>query len=341
MNKKDLLKLSRILKGCCITLLILFLCQFIFSCSKPNSDIEKNNRVIVALDWYINPDHGPLLVAQTLGYFNDCGINVSFITPTETSAPSQLLCAGKADVALVYEPQYIAQIAGGMPIECAGTLINKILCCVTVLKDSGINSLSRLKNKLVGYSSDGTGNAILGAMFEYNGLNLDQVSLINLQMNLSQALLSKRVDAVYGMMRNVEPVQLKEEGVDTVLFYPEDNGVPMYSELLFAVRISQAESVKIKKFLNALEKAVVYINRNPQKAWNQIVEKYRESLAMTDKMKRTNRLIWDATIKYFALKPEVFNKEQFNRFAEFLCKKGTISKLALDKMLYKNIEKEK
>ncbi len=341
MNRKCFLKLFAKLKYYRFAILLILVSLFIVSCTQSKTDDKKSNKIVVALDWYINPDHGPLLVAQSLGYFRENGINVSFITPTETSAPSQLLCAGKADVALVYEPQYIAQLAGGMPIECAGTLINKILCCVAVLKDSGINNLSQLKGKSVGYSSDGTGNAILGAMLEYNDLKLDQVGLINLQMNLSQALLSKRVNAVYGMMRNVEPVQLKQEGVDTILFYPEENGVPMYSELLFAVRKSQVSSDKIKKFLSALKKAVDYINENPQKAWTKIAEKYQESLAMTKSMEQTNHLIWNATIQYFAQDPELFNKKQFNTFAKFLCNKGTISKLALNKMLYKNIKKDK
>ena len=303
------------------------------SCSPKTKVKEDDNNVIVALDWYINPDHGPLLVAQAMGYFKDNGIDVSFITPTETSAPSQLVCAEKADVALVYEPQLIAQLAGGMPLECAGTLINKILCCVAVLKDSGIQKLSDLNNKIVGYANDGTGHAILGTMLNFNGVKLSQVNLVNLQMNLSQALLSKRVNAAYGMMRNVEPIQLKEQGVETRLFYPEDNGVPMYSELLFAVRKTHVEYKKIRKFLKSVKQGVDYINKNPEKSWKVIAKKYKESLAMTPKMENTNQDIWNATVKYFAPNPDVFNKKQFDTFAKFLFKYGTINKQALDKML--------
>ncbi len=304
------------------------------SCTQKTEDKDANKKVTVALDWYINPDHGPLLAAQAMGYFKENGIEVSFITPTETSAPSQLVCAEKADVALVYEPQLIAQLAGGMPLDCAGTLINKILCCVSVLKDSKIQNLFDLKNETIGYASDGTGHAILGTMLDYNGVKLSEVNLVNIQMNLSQALLSKRVNATYGMMRNVEPIQLAQQGVDTRLFYPEDNGVPMYSELLFAVRKTHTEDRKILNFLKSVKQGVDYINKNPEKSWKIIAVKYRESLAMTPKMESINYDIWKATIIYFAANPEVFNKKQFNSFAKFLCKKGTISKSALEKMLY-------
>jgi putative hydroxymethylpyrimidine transport system substrate-binding protein len=334
-------KLRFVFNKKCIILLLLVIVGFSISCGRSTVDKDGKSKVTVALDWYINPDHGPLLVAQAMGYFKENGVNISFITPTETSAPSQLVCAGNADVALVYEPQFIAQLAGGMPLDCAGTLINKILCCVAVLKDSDMQKLFDLKGKTIGYSSDGTDHAILGAMLEYSGLfnssygvKLKQVNLVNLQMNLSQALLSKRVSAVYGMMRNVEPIQLEQQGVETKLFYPEDYGVPMYSELLFVVKKTHAKDEKIINFLKSVKQGVDYINRNSEKSWNLIAGKFRDSLAMTPKMRRINHDIWNATIKYFAPNPEVFNKKQFNVFARFLCKKGTISEDAMNQMLY-------
>ena len=319
-----------------IILLLLAIIGFgCVSCERNTTDKDYKNKITVALDWYINPDHGPLLVAQTMGFFKENGINVSFITPTDTSAPSQLVCAGHVDVALAYEPQLIAQLACGMPLDCAGTLINKILCCIAVLKDSNIQKLSDLSGKTIGYSNDGTQHAILGTMLNNNFHDgLKQVNLVNLQMNLSQALLSKRVNAVYGMMRNVEPIQLERRGIKTSLFYPEDNGVPMYSELLFVVKKGHANDEKIINFLKSIKQGVDYINKNPEESWDLIAKRFRNNLAMTPKMKRINHNIWNATIKYFAPKPEVFNKKQFNAFARFLCKKGTISEDALNQILH-------
>jgi putative hydroxymethylpyrimidine transport system substrate-binding protein len=316
-----------------LILVVAGICYVSCSC-KTIGIINKGNdsNVTVALDWYINPDHGPLLVAQAMGFFKKNGVNVSFIASTETSAPSQLVCAEKADVALLYEPQLIAQLAGGMPLVCAGTFINKILCCIAVLKDSRIKKISELRNKTIGYSNGGTGHTILGAMLDYNGVKLKEVKLVNLQMNLSQALLSKRVDAVYSMMRNVEPIQLKGQGIETKLFYPEDNGVPMYNELMLAVKKTHGNDKKIINFLKGVKQGINYINKNPEKAWGIISEKYKDSLAMTFKMKKINHDIWNDTIKYFATNPETFNKKQFNVLAEFLCQKGAISKINLKKI---------
>jgi len=203
-----------------------------------------------------------------------------------------------------------------------------------VLKDSGIKKLSELKNKTIGYSNGGTGHTILGAMLNYNGVELKEINLVNLQMNLSQALLSKRVDAVYSMMRNIEPIQLKGQGIETKLFYPENNGVPMYSELMLAVKKTHGNDREIISFLKGVKQGVNYLKKNPEKSWKIIAEKYKDSLAMTSKMEKINHCIWKDTIKYFATTPEAFSKKRFNVFADFLYKKGVMSENTLNKILY-------
>jgi len=314
MKKTKLLIFSTLLFGFCFTGMAL-------------------EKFVVALDWYINPDHGPMLVAKSLGYYKKHGLDVKFISPTETAEPSQLVAAGKADVAITYEPMLIAQIAGGMPLKGIGVLIDHVLCCVATLKSSGISKMADFKGKKVGYSNDGTGNTILKAMLKYNGVTYNEILPINLQMNLSQALLSKRVDAVYGMMKNVEPIQLEQMGVKTNLFYPEDNGVPTYSELMFAAKDLKKDDEKIKKFLNGVRDGVVYLKKYPQKSWELVAKDFKESLAMTPDMAKTNHEIWNATIKYFADHPEKIDMKRFYRLAKFLYKHGTINKTAYDKIL--------
>ena len=35
----------------------------------------------VLLDWYVNPDHGPLFVADAQGFFEKAGLDVELIAP--------------------------------------------------------------------------------------------------------------------------------------------------------------------------------------------------------------------------------------------------------------------
>ncbi|MBT8373150.1 MAG: ABC transporter substrate-binding protein, partial [Deltaproteobacteria bacterium] len=41
-----------------------------------------SDQVTVFLDWFVNPDHAPLLVALEKGFFNQRGLTVEFIAPS-------------------------------------------------------------------------------------------------------------------------------------------------------------------------------------------------------------------------------------------------------------------
>lgn len=41
------------------------------------------DRLTLILDWFINPDHGPIVVAQENGYFADEGLEIEIIPPAE------------------------------------------------------------------------------------------------------------------------------------------------------------------------------------------------------------------------------------------------------------------
>lgn len=39
------------------------------------------DRRTIMLDWFVNPDHEPIILAEELGYFKDAGLEVELITP--------------------------------------------------------------------------------------------------------------------------------------------------------------------------------------------------------------------------------------------------------------------
>ena len=58
--------------------------------------------VKVALDWYVNPNHAPILVAQQLGLFKKQGLKVELLTPTSESEPVKLVAMNRAQIAITY-----------------------------------------------------------------------------------------------------------------------------------------------------------------------------------------------------------------------------------------------
>ncbi len=41
----------------------------------------------ILLDWFINPDHGPLVVALEKGYFAEAGLEVTLVEPSNPNDP--------------------------------------------------------------------------------------------------------------------------------------------------------------------------------------------------------------------------------------------------------------
>ena len=55
------------------------------------------DKLTVILDWFVNPDHGPLFVALERGEFAKRGLEVELIAPADPNDPPKLVAAGRAD----------------------------------------------------------------------------------------------------------------------------------------------------------------------------------------------------------------------------------------------------
>ena len=150
----------------------------------------------VLLDWFINPDHGPIIVAHEKGYFAEQDLEVEIIAPADPSDPPKLVAAGKAELAISYQPQLHLQIHEGLPLQRVGTLVATPLNCLLALADGPIQSPADLAGKKVGFSVGGVEEAVLGSILRHHGLSLNDVELVNVNWSLSPSLMSGQVDAV-------------------------------------------------------------------------------------------------------------------------------------------------
>ena len=139
------------------------------------------DKLTVLLDWYVNPDHAPLFVADAQGFFAQQGLDVELIAPANPNDPPKLVAAKKADIAISYQPQLHLQVDAGLPLVRIGTLVATPLNCLVVLESSDIHHISDLKNRKIGYSVAGFEDVLLASILEANGLTTDDVTLINVK----------------------------------------------------------------------------------------------------------------------------------------------------------------
>ena len=219
------------------------------------ANAQAKDKLTVLLDWFINPDHGPLIVAQEKGFFEAAGLEVELVEPADPSAPPKLVAAGQADLAVSYQPQLHVQVAEGLPLVRIATLVATPLNALVVLEDGPIRSIADLKGKKVGFSVGGFEDVLLGTMLQHHGLKIDDVDLINVNFSLSPSLISGQVDAVIGAFRNFELNQMDIVERPGRAFFVEEEGVPSYDELIVVAKAGSDRTDVYRRFIDAVEAA--------------------------------------------------------------------------------------
>lgn len=270
------------------------------------------DKMTVMLDWFVNPDHGPIIVAQELGYFADQGLEVEIIAPADPADPPKMVAAGQADLAVSYQPQLHLQVAEGLPLIRVGTLVATPLNCLLVLQDGPVKTIADLKGRKVGFSVAGVEEALLSAILQRHGLGMSDIEMVNVNWSLSPSLMAGQVDAVLGAFRNFELNQMEIENVPGHCFYIEEEGVPTYDELIYVANPAQMDAGKIRRFLRATELATQYIVNHPVDSWKVF------SSTSTELQDELNEKAWVDTLPRFALRPEALDEDRYARFEAFL-----------------------
>ena len=291
---------------------------FSFSLISPAIAADK---ITLLLDWFVNPDHAPLIVAQEKGFFARQGLDVEIIAPANPNDPPKLVAAGKADLAVSYQPQHHLQVDQGLPLVRIATLVATPLNSLVVLADGGITSIADLKGKTIGYSVGGFETTLLKVMLKQAGLSLDDVTLVNVNFSLSPSLLSKKVDAVIGAFRNFELNQMAIEKYPGRAFFVEEYGIPSYDELIIVANRNALKEKKLRRFVKALEQGVQFLINHPDESWQLFIQHHKE---LDDQL---NKMAWTDTLSRFALRPGALDKNRYVQFAEFLQAQGMVKRM--------------
>ncbi len=282
------------------------------------STVLAADKLTVMLEWFVNPDHAPLVIASQKGYFAEQNLDVTLVPPADPSSVPRLVAAGEADIGIHYQPSLYLDHAAGLPLVRIGTLVETPLNTLTVLADGPIGSLADLKGKTVGYSVPGFETALLSRMLAGAGLKSDDVTLVNVNFSLSPSLISGKVDATLGGYRNFELTQMAIEGHKGRAFYPEEHGVPAYDELIYVVDKAKLADPRLPRFLAAVEKATIELTNHPEEALASFLKAYPD---LDDAL---NRQAFVDTLPRFAKRPAALDAGRYRRFGAFMAESGLI-----------------
>lgn len=245
---------------------------------------QQPHKLTIMLDWYPNAVHSFLYAAQQNGYFKEEGLDVDIQMPADSNDALKLVAAGKADLALSYQPQVLMARGEQIPVKSVAAIVRHPLNHLMVPADSGIKSPKELAGKNAGYSSVPLYEAMLKTMVKSDGGDPSAVKLIDVGFDLIPAISTGRVDGIIGGFINHEQLILEKEGHPVISLDPTDYGVPDYYELVLVASdlgLQNSEGY-IEKFIAAARKGQQFVAGHPQEALDLLMA-HEDATAPLDK----------------------------------------------------------
>jgi len=223
----------------------------------------------------------PLFVAQENGYFQEEGLKAELVKAETSNIIMESLVAEKLDLtsSVAYSTLFpVESTAPGNFVIFSGvsetddTFANFLL----VKKDSDIQTVSDLKGKRIVTRSGAAMKIYTSLVLEKFGLSLTDIELQQVAPSLLVSTFnSPEVDAIY----DVEPAMtvIIESGNGKIL---EENPRVKYvlnpfpvAGTVFSTKFAENNPSTAEKIIKITEKAIDYINQNPEVA-KQIMTKY-------------------------------------------------------------------
>ena len=188
--------------------------------------------VDLMLDFFVNPDHAGIYTGLQNGHFEEAGLDVKPRVPSDPAAPIKLVAAGKADLAVSYEPEVLLARDQGLPVVAVASIVSEPLTSLISLPDAGIASPADLRGKTIATAGIPYQDAFMGRILRDERIPEDEVEQVSVGLGLEQAVLSGKADAMLGGFRNIEGVSLEERGEKPQVVPVDELGIPTYDELV-------------------------------------------------------------------------------------------------------------
>ena len=284
-------------------------------------NVYADTKVSVMLAWFMNPNYGNFVIAQKKGFFKKRNLDVTLLEPTNPSDPPKFLAIKKVDYALSHQPSLQMEAVQDWKISRVATMVNAQLNSIVFLEKSGIKSVADLKGKVIGYSIPGFDDVLLKTILKKEGLSLSDVKLININWAIASSLLTGGVDAVIGAYRTFEKLEMESQGVRVGTLLLEENGIPIYDEIIMLAHNDNRHSKTTCDMIDALEESVHYIRNHPEETWD-LFKSYKPDMLDND----LNYKSWTMMANRFSLSPSALDVGRYNKMKKYLEVSGLVEK---------------
>jgi len=254
------------------SILIIILC--LFCCLTVNGFSENGNgeslrKITVLLDWIPNTNHTGLYVAKESGYFQEEGLSVDIIQPSEGGSAA-LIAAGQGEFGISYQEQvtYARTTGEPLPIKAIAAIIQHNTSGFASPKGREINTPKDFEGKKYGGWGSPMETAMIKALMENDGGDFSKTDIIYIGAIDFFTSVRENVDYTwiyYGW--DGVAAKIKDFPINFILLQDYDAHLDFYTPVIIAKEeLLKKESELARKFLRAVSRGYQFCMESPAEA---------------------------------------------------------------------------
>ncbi|MBN2796469.1 MAG: ABC transporter substrate-binding protein [Clostridia bacterium] len=267
------------MKKILILLMVLILSFTLLSCEKETEKEEVvMDNITVTLDWTPNTNHTGLYVALEKGYFDEEGLSVEIIQPSNGTAEA-IVATEQAQFGISYQEAVTLARIEELPIVSIGAIIQHNSSGFASVVSKGIKSPKDFENKNYGGWGSPIENAMIQALVEQDGGDFSKVNILTSGAADFFAASEADVDFawIFEGWTGVE-AELKGIELDYIDLGKSDEALDYYTPVIITSETLIKDNPEmVKKFMAAVAKGYEYAINQPTDAAH-ILLKYAPEL---------------------------------------------------------------
>jgi NitT/TauT family transport system substrate-binding protein len=251
----------------------------------------------------------PFVLAEELGYFEEEDLTVNTEVADGSTGAIQQAISGNVDAGLGASSAYLAAAAAGEDVKALFTTQYRNIFTLAVPADSGVDSLEDLSGATIGVSDLAGGEVpLLRGLLREAGLGGDDYEFVAVGEGAAltvDALESGEVDAYSSNLYDVEAVAIAGIELETIL--PEVAETFPGNSVVVTAETLEEDRDALVGLLRAVSKAVVFVDENPDAAYEILSEQVPEQFEDEELAQAT----WDLATGFLQPQPEEIEGELY------------------------------
>lgn len=227
-------------------------------------------KISLAIEWFLNPDHLPFIIAKEMGIFQKYGIDFTLIEPDEHYDGLEHLKAGNIQFA-TNEPLHLIEqfderfLSLGMFFETKGGVLLKTSSYNKLKNNGSISVTTPVSNE----TTNAIGFEIIRRFYAKEDIEVKRHQVQFVPNGFEHLkYMNEGADAGWLYFYNFEGVEAKHAGMDVLYLDAENVGFANFSALdLFVNRSFYRDNTHVcEDFVTAIKEAIAFIDVYPEQS---------------------------------------------------------------------------